>query len=230
MLIKFVALLTMISMSINGFLPKSITDLSGNSFLVDAIACQSVFLDFLHFSDKSLVEIAVVTVDELSVATPLSAVDAREVSSNPWTNVCRTLTQSTEQLTLMGGGQPQKAAPAQSKNADPLSPSMDNTSSDYILLNNATRMDVVARYVSRGFLLTTGGVCLVVTRLLSVGGERQTLCPASVLGSSNGYQPRLAVDRICGLGRDIPVFMAGHFSSFLPRSGIDASVIMNRIL
>jgi hypothetical protein len=212
MSVKIVALLTMFFMSINGFLPKSITDLSGNSFLVDAVACQSVFLDFLRFSDKSLVEIAVKTVDDLSVSAPLSSSDNRATAAAPWAAVCRALAQSTDQVNMPGLAD--KAVPASSKQPAPASSTVDDTSSDFILLDNATR--------------TNSGTSLV-TAQLSGCLERAALYSAAAVCSDVGYPPRGIADRVWGLSGDVIAAQTARFSSYLPRSGIEASAMVKGI-
>jgi hypothetical protein len=229
MLVKIVSLLTMLSMSINGFLPRSITELSGNSFLVDVISCQSVFLDFLHFSDKSLVEIAVKTVDDMSVSVPVSTTDARETSVNPWMNVCRALEQSNDQLNALGSGLMKKALPLSQKDTDPSSPTMDNTSSDYFLINSDAQLARVSHYVMHGFILATGGVCLVVSRLSATYKGCWASFDISARCLESGYPPQGRIYESINCGRDIPIYMMEHFSSFLPRSGIDATVFAKAI-
>lgn len=223
---KIVAYFMILSMSVNGFLPRSIVDLSGNTFLRDAIACQSVLFDFLRFSDRTIAELAVKTADDLSVAAPLPFAVHNEHTANPWIEVCRALEQSRGRLA--GFGMTSSAGPAADNQnvPDPTAPSVNDTSADFSLLSNGDRSILAVRYYVRHHAGIAALLAVSSAQVLTGGVHAP---PAGDAISVHRESLSLGAATVCdtfSAGRDIPVFAPGHFISFLPRSGIEASVIM----
>ena len=224
MVMKVVALFTMFSMTINGFLPKSVMDLSRNSFLVDAIACQSVFLDFLHLSDKSLVEIAVKTVDDYSVSMPGVGVRNDDGAGVPWASACRALSQSTEQVNSIVAGLMKGALPVPDQTPAKQAGDNDNTSADYLLYSNQLMQEIVCRTAAQSVLYRAGIGQLVLSAATAWSTPRLTTALCGVRYVLSGSR---APDHEWMLmsGIDAPINMAARFTCILPRSGMDTIAI-----
>jgi hypothetical protein len=221
-----IALFTILSMSMNGFLPKSVMDLSGNSFLVDAISCQTVFLDFLHLSDKSLSEIAVKTADDLALSMPAVRSDGCGAADMPWASACRSLSMTTDQVNAVVAGLRQIPVPAPVRNTGNKNGDNGNTSSDYLLFTNQYFVEMASRTAMQWISLT---VIRLTYRGASVSVDERSpvgLCPTieSPIGCRSCTPAEIHLS-----GRNAPVNMSSRFICLLPRSGIEAPALMTGI-
>lgn len=218
---KIVACFMILSMSVNGFLPRSVADLSGNTFLHDAVACQSVLFDFLRFSDKTIAEIAVKTADDLSVAAPVAVHFSRSVVSDPWVDVCRALERSNSRIAVLdlasSPQQPDAGVPADGSPAQPL---WDNTSADYSLLNNGDRGTVTVRYLAYQWMRASSHL---FRSFAAQDSERRVTLDMIAVSMHAALRHVDAAPDLYS-GRGAPACIAEHHVTYLPRSGIDAVV------